>query len=58
MSAITWTTETSASPLISSRDLKAFAGRVGFGLGLVAATSTALAGTLLAVLLATSILQF
>jgi hypothetical protein len=58
MSAITWTTETSASPLISSRDLKIFAGRVGFGLGLVAATSTALTGTLLVVLMATSIIQF
>ncbi len=57
MSAITWTTETPAAPLISFAALKITAKRLGFGLALIAASGAAYAGILLAVLMSTSIIQ-
>lgn len=57
MSAITWSAETPAVPLISSNALIACARRLGIGLGLVLATSTAYAGILLAILMTSGILQ-
>ena len=57
MSAITWTAEAPTAPLISSKALITCARRLGFGLGLVMATSTAYAGIMLAVLMTSGILQ-
>jgi len=57
MSAITWSAEASNAPLISSNALISCARRLGFGLGLVMATSTVYAGIMLAVLMTSGILQ-
>ena len=57
MSAITWTAEAPTAPLISFNALKPWARRLGFGLGLVIATSTAYAGILFAVLMTSGIVQ-
>lgn len=57
MSAMTWTAEAPTGPLISYNALKTWARRLGFGLGLVVATSTAYAGILLTVLITAGIAQ-
>jgi len=57
MTAITWSAEAPTAPLISTKALKSCARRIGFGLGLVMATSTAYAGIMLAVLMTSGILQ-
>lgn len=58
MSAITWTTGAPAAPLISSGALNICARRLGLGVGLIMATTTAYAGILFAVLMWSSIIQF
>lgn len=57
MSAITWTAEAPTAPPISFNALKPWARSLGFGLGLVIATSTAYAGILFAVLMTSGIVQ-
>jgi len=57
MSAITWSAGVQAAPLISPTALKICARRLGLGIGLIMATSTAYAGLMLAVLMTSGILQ-
>ncbi len=57
MSAITWTAEAPTAPPISFKALEPWARRLGFGVGLVIATSTAYAGILFAVLMTSGIVQ-
>lgn len=57
MSAITWTAEAPTAPPISFNALKPWARRLGFGVGLIIATSTAYAGILFAVLMTSGIVQ-
>ncbi len=57
MSAISWTAEAPAASLFSATSLRILAMRLGFGLGLVVATSAAYSGILLTVLLGSSIIE-
>ena len=58
MSAVTWTTESSRQARPMGARPRAIARRLGFGAALVMATGTAYAAMLLAVLMASSIIQF
>ena len=58
MSAITWTTDAAASPLVPSNRFINLAQRLGFGVALFVSAGSAYAAILLAVLMATSIFQF
>jgi hypothetical protein len=57
MSAITWTAEAPTGSPISANALNTWARRLWIGVGLVMATSTAYAGILLTVLMASGIVQ-
>ena len=58
MSAITWTAESSATPMFTSKALMGVAWRVGLVLGLATSTGATLIALSIAVLMASSIIQF
>jgi len=57
MSAITWVPEIAGTPHAAGRMARSVAKRAGFALGLIAATATTQAMLVLAVLMASGILE-